>query len=117
VIEDIHKLNVLTLASQVTNNPTWYVDIRYTQHVCYEREYLINYEACESWQVMFLGDNTTHQIARQGEVAIKLLDEKVRQIPNVLHVLGLQKNLFFKYNLTNLEEKFPSSPKYIFSII
>jgi hypothetical protein len=30
--------------------------------------------------------NIIHQIARQGEVAIKLLHGKVRQIPNVLHV-------------------------------
>lgn len=39
--------------------------------------------------------NTTHQIVGQGKVAIKLLDWKVRQIPNVLHVPGLKQNLFF----------------------
>jgi hypothetical protein len=43
---------------------------------------------------VFLGDNTIHQIARRGEVAIKLLDGKVKQIPNVLHVPSLKKNLF-----------------------
>jgi hypothetical protein len=59
--------------------------------------------------------NTTHQIVGQG--AIKLLDGKVRQIPNVLHVPSLKKTYFLQNNLTNLEEKFPSSPKYVFSII
>jgi hypothetical protein len=47
-----------------------------------------------SWQVVFLGDNTTHQIVGQRKVAIKLLDGKIRQIPNVLHVLGLKKTYF-----------------------
>ncbi len=61
--------------------------------------------------------NTTHQIVGQGKVAIKLLDWKVRQIPNVLHVLGLKKTYFLQYNMTNLEEKFPSNPKYVSSII
>lgn len=41
--------------------------------MCYERESFINCQACESWEVVFLGDNTIHQIARQREVAIKLL--------------------------------------------
>jgi hypothetical protein len=42
-----------------------------------------------------LGENTTHQITGQGKVAIKLLDGKVRQIPNVLHVLNLEKTYFY----------------------
>jgi hypothetical protein len=72
-------------------------DTRATQHMCYKREYFNNYQACESWQVVFLGDNTTHQIVGQRKVAIKLLDGKIRQIPNVLHVLGLEKKPIF-YN-------------------
>ncbi len=63
--------------------------------MCYERESFINCQACESWQVVFLGDNTIHQIARQREVAIKLLYGKVKQFPNVLRVPGLKKNLIF----------------------
>jgi hypothetical protein len=63
--------------------------------MCYESESFINYQACESWQLVFLGDNTIHQIARRRVVVIKLLDRKVKQIPNVLHVSSLQMNLFF----------------------
>ncbi len=93
--KEVHKLYFLTLASEIANDPTWYVHTGATQHMCYERESFINYQACESWQVVFLGDNTIHQIARQREVAIKLLYGKVKQIPNYLHVPGLKKNLFF----------------------
>ncbi len=39
--------------------------------------------------------NIIHQIAKQGEVAIKLLHGKVRQIPNVLHVPSFFLNLCF----------------------
>jgi hypothetical protein len=49
----------------------------------------MNYGACESLQVVFLGENTTHQIAGQGEVGIKLLDGKVRKIPNVLEGISI----------------------------
>lgn len=63
--------------------------------MCNERESFINCQACESWEVVFLGDNTIHQIARQREVAIKLLYGKLKQIPNVLHVPSLKRNLIF----------------------
>ncbi len=77
--KNVHKLNLLAFASQVTNDPTWYVDTRATQHVLWKwkkSSTIKHVRAC----------NIIHQIARQGEVAIKLLHGKVRQIPNVLHV-------------------------------
>lgn len=73
--------------------------------MCYESESFVNYQACESWQVVFLGDNTIPQIARWREVAIKLLDGKVKQIPNLLHVPGLKKDLFFAKQFDNFGGK------------
>jgi len=55
----------------------------------------MNYETCESWQVLFLNDNRTQQIVGLGEIAIKLLDGKARKILNVLHVFSLFKKHFF----------------------
>jgi len=52
-------------------------------------KFFMNYGTCESLQVVFLGENTTHQIAGQGEVGIKLLDGKVRRIPNVLEGISI----------------------------
>lgn len=62
--KEVHKLYVLALALEIANDPTWYVHTRATQHMCYESESFVNYQACESWQVVFLGDNTIPQIAR-----------------------------------------------------
>ncbi len=58
-------------------------------HMCHERKFIMNYGACESLQVVFLGQNTTHQIARQGEVGIELLNGKVRKIPNILEGISI----------------------------
>lgn len=55
----------------------------------------MNYETCESWQVVFLNDNRAQQILGQGEVAIKLLDGKAREILIVLHVSSLLKKHVF----------------------
>jgi hypothetical protein len=49
----------------------------------------MNYGACESLQVVFLGENTTHQKTKQREVCIKLLDGKTRKIPNVLEGISI----------------------------
>jgi len=40
-------------------------------------------------QVVYLGDNTTHQIYGQGNVFIKLNSHQIKDIFNVLHVLAL----------------------------
>ncbi len=43
---------------------------------------------------MFLGDNTKCKIYGKGVVTIKLLNDIEKQNFEVLHVLGLNKNLF-----------------------
>ncbi len=43
---------------------------------------------------MYLSNNIKHQIFGQGEVSIKSENGQIRDIPNVLHVLNLKKNLF-----------------------
>jgi len=52
------------------------------------------YEKLSNNQVVYLCNNITHQIFGQGEVSIKLENGQIRDIPNVLHVLNLKKNLF-----------------------
>jgi hypothetical protein len=49
----------------------------------------VTYEKWEHGQVVYLGDNMTHQIYGQGNVFIKLNSHQIKDIFNVLHVLAL----------------------------
>jgi len=54
----------------------------------------MKYQKWEHGQGVYLGDNTTHQIYGQGNVYIKLNSSQIKNISNVLHVLGFKKDLF-----------------------
>jgi len=45
--------------------------------------------------IVYLGDDTIQHILGQGSIAIQLCDGEQKEVPNVFHVLGLMKNLFF----------------------
>ena len=49
----------------------------------------VTYKNWDKGQVVYLGDDTTHAIASQGDACISLNDSQVRKISNVLHVLGI----------------------------
>lgn len=72
----------------------WYVDTGANSHMSHDVELFKTYEKLFNNQVVCLGHNTTHQIFGQGKVSIKLENGQIQNIPNVLHVLGLKKNLF-----------------------
>jgi hypothetical protein len=42
---------------------------------------------------VYLGENFAHEIMGKGNVSIVILNGKVREVPNVLHVLIMRKNL------------------------
>jgi hypothetical protein len=88
VKNDMHRLYVLALALQVAKWPD--MECGYGSHTTHMlwKESFMNYETCESWQVVFLNDNRTQQIIGLKEVAIKLLNGKAREILNVLHVFN-----------------------------
>ena len=73
---------------------TWYIDTGATQHMCFEKNCFNSYERDDGDQKVYLGDNTTHQILGKGSVTIMLLNGLEKEIPNVLYVPGLKKNLF-----------------------
>lgn len=99
----MHKLYVTALAMHEGGDPTWYVNTKTTQHMCYDKEPIINYQSWKNWQVVFLGDDTTHcimvhcQIVFLGDdkthcimvhcqVVAKILDRNFREIHSDLHV-------------------------------
>ncbi len=60
----------------------------------HDKESFVTYNKWEKGQLMFLKDNTTHQIIGQGDVSIKLNNAQIKEMGNVLHVLSLWKKLF-----------------------
>jgi hypothetical protein len=72
----------------------WYVDNRKTQHMSHDKKSFVTYNKWEKRQLMFLGDNTTHQIVCEGDVSIRLNNGQIKEMSNVLHAPSLWKNLF-----------------------
>jgi hypothetical protein len=89
-----NQLYVGTLIIFYGSDNTWYVDIDATNHMTHDIESFVSYNKWEKGQFFYLGDNSTHEIIKQGEVSIKLNDGTIKEVINVLHVSGIQKNLF-----------------------
>jgi hypothetical protein len=77
------------------NDTSWYLDTKTTNHMSHDIESFLTYNKWENEQLVYLDDNSTHQIIRQGNVSIKLNNGQVKEVTNVLHVLKFYKNLFF----------------------
>jgi hypothetical protein len=65
----------------------------------------VTYEKWEHGQVVYSGDDTTHQIYGQGNVFIKLNSCQIKYFLNVLYVLALKMIIFSQNNLTKLGGK------------
>jgi hypothetical protein len=76
------------------NDKTYYVDTTVTNHMTHDIESFVSYCKWEKGQFVYLGDNSTHEIFGQGEVSTKLNDGTKKKKINVLHVLGIRKNIF-----------------------
>ncbi len=55
-------------------DPTWYVETRAFQYICFDKKSFINYQPFSSSEIMFLGDNSMQKIYGQGVVIVKLLN-------------------------------------------
>jgi hypothetical protein len=77
---------VATLSIEEGNDYVWCVDTRATFHMSHNIELFKTYEKLSNNQIVYLGNNTTHQIFGQGKFFIKLENGQIWDIPNVLHV-------------------------------
>ncbi len=100
IVED-NRFFVATTLITKGKDPTWYIDIRTTQHMVHEITSFSSYKPWQTSQVVYLGDDISHHIKEQGDLSIVLSSGKMKIIPNVLYVLNLINNLFF---LNNLDE-------------
>ncbi len=66
----------------------------------------VTYEKCDHGQMVFLGDNTTHSIHDYGKVSIRLVNDYIKEILNVLHVLCFKKKCSMLNNLIKLGGEF-----------
>ena len=63
--------------------------------MCHESNAFTNYTKYENQQFVYLGDDSTsYKIEGLGDVTVRLSNGMEKTIPDVLHVLGLAKNLF-----------------------
>jgi hypothetical protein len=48
IVTKEQRLYVATLVAKEELNPTWYIDTKATQHMCFEKESFINYKVCNN---------------------------------------------------------------------
>jgi len=69
--------------------------------MAHDRNSFINYRPINKGQVVFLGDDTSHEVIGVGDASIILNNGQKKTIPNVLYIPGLMKKLF---SVKKLEE-------------
>lgn len=84
-----------TFNTNKCKDSTWYVDIGATQHMAYDQNTFMTYKEWSKGPILYLGADTIQHILGQGSIAIQLCDGEQKEVPNVFHVLGLMKILFF----------------------
>ncbi len=94
-IKSNKKLYVVTIVVNEGHEHTWYVDFNVIHHMFHDIQSFMTYTNIDHGQVVFLVDNTTHRILGQGEVSLRLTNGQIKEIPNVLYVPRLKKNVFF----------------------
>jgi hypothetical protein len=70
------------------------IDLGASYHLKPHRELFCKHERYERGGV-FLGDDSTTKIIKQGRVPLILQDDRKRTLPGVLHILGLERNLIY----------------------
>lgn len=71
----------------------WYVDTDASSHITPYKEWFCKYEMYNRGNVV-LGDDTTVNIIGRNKIRLKLHDYTVRTFLKVMHILGMNINLF-----------------------
>jgi hypothetical protein len=82
------------LASSRTHadHEAWLVDSGASFHMIPHKEWFYEYERYDGGNV-FLGDESTTRIIGQGKVKLRLIYGRIRALPGVLHIPGLEINM------------------------
>jgi hypothetical protein len=89
------KIYVVALRVDEHFDELWYMSTLGLPNIRHMVVIHLWHEKWEHGQVVYLGDNTIHQIYGQGNVSIKLNSCQIKDIFNVLHVLAFRNDYFF----------------------
>ncbi|XP_061352889.1 uncharacterized protein LOC133297716 [Gastrolobium bilobum] len=70
----------------------WIIDTGASFHMTPHREWFCTYESYSGGTVR-MGDDTTHAIVGRGKVKLKMSDGTVKNLPGVMYIPGLTRNL------------------------
>jgi hypothetical protein len=90
------------LASSRTHadHEEWLVDSGASFHMTPHREWFYEYQRYDGGNV-FLGDDSTTRIIGRGKVKLRLIYGRIRTLPSVLHIPGLDRNLIYVSKMDN----------------
>ena len=80
------------------------VDLGASFHMTPHREWFCEYERYNGGNVS-LGDDLTTRIIGRGKFKLRLIDERIRTLPIVMHILGLARNLIYVRKMDDAGEK------------
>jgi len=86
-------LYVTTLVAKTKGVNLWLIDSNATKHMAFYPKYFVIYTKCLKKQFVYLDDNLAHEIMGKGNVSIGFLNGQIWEVPDVLHVFILKKNL------------------------
>jgi transposase InsO family protein len=90
------ELNLCELETHVVeaqSNPTWVLNSGATHHVTGNSRFLHNLQKASYAGGMTAVGGETHRVAGYGDVFVKFHDGEIKNIKNVLYVLGIHRNL------------------------
>jgi hypothetical protein len=82
----------LASSSTHVDNEAWLIDSGASFHMTSHMEWFCEYEKYDGGNV-FLGNDSTTKIIGRGRVKLRLIDGRIRTLPGVLHIPGMDRNL------------------------
>lgn len=92
-LRDGYDSGEVLVASTEEQSQDWLLDLGYTYHMTFNKDWLVDYKEINGGKVM-MGNNHTCQVEGIGNVRIKMFDGVTRTLTNVKNVPTLTRNLF-----------------------
>lgn len=92
--------DALIISSNFVSDDSWLIDSGCSYHMNPNKEWFTKYTAYDGGNVFF-GDNITINIMGKGEVKLCFNDGRVKTLNDVLHILGLARNLLSVSNFND----------------